>query len=270
MPTVGSLFSSSGILFAYGVGSIATILVFSYAAYWATSIRRALAVRTYRDQALGMSLISLFIAMLFLFLVLFATTSQALFFAAWQLSITATIIAVFYWADASILAARHSDPLLRDTLYWRRVRMPLWASLVVVLSIGLVLTLESSTPGSGITLGGLGLALDAFVGAVILPIASRRSRDFVLKRHLKWFALFIAFVFLSVFLPFGPPGTYENAAVSFPLVVLGGYFIYRSAKSLVPLNRISLTELTSPLSKETSLRPSTSLGHLVKANNFLH
>jgi len=161
-------------------------------------------------------------------------------------------LSILYWGDASILAARLSDPLLRDTLRWRKVRLAVWAvTLVDVIFLSgasLIPGLLSPQPSSFTVLAFfvffLPLWLPGICGGVFLPLAARRSGDVRLRRHLEWFGISAAF-FLGI--AFGAPLTGGEGGTSYlqTLVLLigfsgGGYALYRGAKSLAPLNRIDL------------------------------
>jgi hypothetical protein len=82
-------------------------------------------------------------------------------------------------------------------------------------------------------------------GAVILPVAAKRSKDTTLHKHLRWFFVFAIFTvgLVIVARDFGPsPGiagtTYAQQLVTLIAILVGGYALYRSAKSLVPLNKL--------------------------------
>jgi hypothetical protein len=227
------------------VGFLAVALMNGYAAYWALGIRRALAVRLYRNQALGIGLVSLgFVGVVFgstfAYQSAFAEVKDAL-----QLLV---FIIMFYWIDASIRAGRRSDPLLRDTFHWKLVRLPLW-----VLIIGFYLALIFSAylfPELVNAISVPTILLVFFIpvlsGALILPVVARRSKDFTLRRHLQWFALLaVAYLVLliGIFTIF-PAQTGLSPYIGWADLwfFVGGYFLYRSAKSLVPLNRISKLE----------------------------
>ena len=168
-------------------------------------------------------------------------------------------ISGFYAIDASALAARRSDPLLRDTLRWSQLRIILWGITIG----GVVLNLSSAmyflfTTGN-IPVGGLSstriLAIiqtiytiapyfvTTLAGALLLPIIVRRSGDMTLRTHLWWFELFAIFVlvfYLLIPVLLGDP--LQILSVQFAGLLAGAYFLYRSAKSLVPLNRLSLSD----------------------------
>ncbi|MDA4127861.1 MAG: hypothetical protein OK422_00115 [Thaumarchaeota archaeon] len=161
------------------------------------------------------------------------------------------ILTTFYFIDSSVLAAKRSDPLLRDSCHWTRLRLLLWpvlAGLVVVSGV------ESITVPSPSLVEFLLIGSPYFVGLgaglVALPVAALRSRDATLRGHFKWFGTFAVFLLLFVIVSAPEPpinfGTnsftpfvilYFEAA--FVTMLVAGYSLYRSAKSLAPLNRLS-------------------------------
>jgi hypothetical protein len=229
-----------------------SLSVYIYPLYWALDIRRALAVHLYRNQALGIGLVSIS-------------------FMAAEIDPTGTaygiaVIVAFYWIDASVIAGRRTDPLLRDTLHWSRLRYGLWALLVISYVpefVNIVLTRNPYYTPSNSVFGALAVAgflVAPVSGIVVLPLVAKRSRDPAFRRHVAWFGLSVAMPFAGIII-----GSVHDfyALQYFVSFALQGFFMYKSARSLVPLNKISLIELTSPLSKETSFRPVTSLGNFL-------
>jgi hypothetical protein len=233
-----------GVVFA-----LASQAIFLYAAYWALTIRRALAVRIYRNQALGVGLISLTWIIVF---INYVVVSVLLGYVAY------TVVDVLVWAnflyfiDASVLDGRQSDPLLRDTLHWRSIRRWVWGIFVAsaLVSIPATAYYVGVTGGDFSTLSPLLTNflltpyswLVGLIGLVALPITAARSKDPLLRRQLVWFSGFIVAV-AAVGLG-NIVSASEFAASSLPAFLLfgfllaGGYCLYKSAKSLVPLNRL--------------------------------
>ena len=202
-------------------------LAFLYPAYWALVIREALTLRLYRNQALGMGLLGAWVAIVFL---------RPL-----EVILSLSVL-LFYWIDASILAARRSDPLLRDTLRWSKLRWVFWILVVGLLVPEMVdIVISGNFFGNTLTKDIFGTLVKIpfgliFVsGAPLLVLVSRRSGDITLKTHMKWFGYFVLAILAA--------GLSQNAGqltVTFVLFVAGAYFLYRSARSLAPLNRLKL------------------------------
>jgi hypothetical protein len=231
--------SVSDLIFVVGYGSIA--LIFAFAAYWAFSIRRVLAVGIYRRQALGIGLVALILALL-----LISGISLAYVGATGQISSLLLIFAfgaMFYWIDASVLAVRRTDPLLRYTFHWKQLRIAFWS--LDVAALGSIVAIEIASGGNP---GGqaadivfnLPFYITVLSGVILLPMVASRSKDTILRRHLVWFALFAGTlaVFLSV-ASFLLTVYGEELFTSILGLYLGAYCLYRSSKSLVPLNRIA-------------------------------
>jgi len=222
---------------------------FAYAAYWAFSIRRALTVRVYRSHALGVGLVSLGWILIFFDYVIVSHSSYVLFTA-----VDALVSgAFFYFIDAAVLDGRTSDPLLRDTLHWRRIRRWVWTIFAIasVVSIYIAGYYSVQTGGTWLTGGNpslvplwvsfVGVSLHVFVvmitGLVALPITIIRSKDPLLRRQLGWFAGFAATLVVVGTVPtlFGLAST--STAYALPEFV--GQFtaaicLYKSATSLIP------------------------------------
>jgi hypothetical protein len=223
-PSVASPGIGPSILF-FGI----SIFPFVYPAYWAFDIRKALRVRLYRSQALGIGLVCIsYVA------------------GAWDSTGTAYglfILVVFYWIDASFRAARRSDPLLRDSLYWTKLRIPFWilnGGIIIGGTIAILLGYSIFVPTSS-SLGGALVSVPFFIvaasGVALGTVVAGRSGDWNLRKHLAWFALFIFTQFASI-------GVAQVNSLSGFVYFLGfefaGFFLYKSARSLVQFNRISL------------------------------
>ena len=247
---------------------VMSVPVFAYAAYWAFGIRHALAVRLYRRQALGIGVLVIAMwATILAFVLVPNATSPLLSFA--QISAFSFLfIVLFYWIDASALAARRSDPLLRDTLRWSRVRIPLWAVLLVgtLLPIAILVYVQGTGSPALIqamnagTLGGpiFSLFLNDVIfnlpvvvpvcGIVLLPAMAVRSKwDRSLRLHFAWFVPVAVAVLLIFFGPVaGTPNGLLSLLMTAPLLIFAGYSLYRSAKALVPLNRMATPSADPP------------------------
>jgi hypothetical protein len=224
--------------------------IFFYAAYWAFSIRHALTIHLYRRQAFGVGVIVLALWTTVgiygafqgvVSLQIFSVVSNLIWYFTW--------LTIFYWVDASVLASRRSDPLLRDTLYWSKLRVPLWT--VDLIAVGITFSVIGYAEVAGnvpllnqLAYGnldnpilsffyGLPVILGLVCGVVFLSASAVRSKwDRTLRKHYAWFALFLLLT-LGILGPLSLLGP-----ISF---LFAGFALYRSAKSLVPLNRVSLS-----------------------------
>jgi hypothetical protein len=224
-----------------GVG---TFVLFLYPAIWAFSIRRALAIRLYRNQALGTGLFCVGLLLSTL------STGGSSPNGAGAFTLTLFLLFIFYLIDTSALAGRRSDPLLRDTLRWSRIRLPVWVivlalivpELVDMVNTGTYSTWTSDFLGFVVLFGYL---LIPGVGLSLQPLVSGRSKDAVLKKHLAWLGIVILATFATPIV-----GRLLLASLSGGGYAIGlafaGFFLYKSARSLVPLNRISAQDLQAP------------------------
>jgi hypothetical protein len=237
---------------------LASIPIYSYAGFWAFSIRHALAVRLYRRQAFGIGFVVLALYSTFaIFDLVPSTASLQVSSGLTNSSFYFLFFVMFYWLDTSVLATRRSDPLLRDTLHWSKIRIPLWTANGITWGTVLFLLGYSEIAGNVSILNQLNTGnINNFVlgieynfpiavlicGVIILPALAVRSKwDRTLQRHFLWFAPTYAGLLFLFFLSSSLPTGFVSSVMTVVVFVAMGYTLYRSAKSLVPLNRISLS-----------------------------
>jgi len=225
---------------------------FAYAAYWAFNIRRGLAVRIYRNHALGVGLVSLGWILIFFDFVLVSSFNFVIFVVI-QVLVSAMF---FFFIDTAVLDGRMSDPLLRDTIHWWRIRQWVWAIFAAasVASIYIGAYYEGLT-GANLSVlpfwvsfigAFLEVAVVLIVGIIALPITAARSRDPFLRKQLAWLAGFVAFLVAGSPVPTSP----AYAPLVFALQFAMAFCLYKSARSLVPLNRLSTLDQQPPESPE--------------------
>ena len=123
---------------------------YMYVLYVALKVRQSLAVGQYRRHALGIGIVA----------IVFVADQVSNFFPAlntgiWNYLGLATFAAfalgLLYWVDSSVLAARRSDPLYRDTFHWSKLRWVAWGASVAafVFVIGTSLALPPPHLHSG-------------------------------------------------------------------------------------------------------------------------
>jgi hypothetical protein len=224
-----------------------------YAGYWALTIRKALVGRIYRNQALWLGAFCIPFAVAgFITYTNSQTISEAI-----GVFFLVLVLTVFAWVDSTIPVARRSDPLLRNIIHWEKVRIVIWAAL-----LGLAATLlyysfaVNFTVNSPMVLNALLLAyitLPFAIGGPAILIGARRSRDAVLRGSLRWFGMFLLILLLSILVNtivlqgiFGV-GSYD-LYYSYPalpaavVVNLAAFSLYKSARSLAPTNKLSLSD----------------------------
>ena len=223
----------------------AAAAIFAYAAYWAFDIRRALVGRIYRSQVLWLGVVSM---VLFAAVVPTPTTNSVTIIILSNLPVIALALVLFAFVDSTVPVARRSDPLLRNILHWGRVRFAAWTALALVEIYGAYGEITSSNTGSTVVLG---LLLLTVIGAPPMLIGARRSTSPNLRGTLKWFGLgllatlglplvTIAEVLVGVPSTVGP---LAYAQIPYNAVaMLFGYAMYRSVRSLAPINRLQANE----------------------------
>jgi len=245
---------SGGIIAAVIVAQIVPAAVCLYGAYWAFSIRKALAGKKYRRHAFLLGVLSVLVGM-----VGFITYStNQLVSDLFAVYYSVLFIFTFAFIDSAVPLARRSDPLLRSVLGWDKLRVALWvdtAALVAVLVIPVSLTgNQPLVPNasqlvnafSNILWPIFAITLFAASGAALV-IGARRSRDPFFQGSLKWLGLcliawmavfavdsllFIAFPSVSTF-----DFYYSYYALPYGiLTIIAAYFLYRCARSLAPIS----------------------------------
>jgi hypothetical protein len=240
------------------------LLLLGYAAYRALQIRGALAIGLYRRQALWTSAVAIFLEFIlfldYLYFFFIPYNTVADFVVSFLQGMS--ILAIFAWIDTSTLIARRSDPLLRDSIHWSRLRKPFWVLLPVdyaialLISISFVLSggsLAAPSPPAELLLLTVFLIIPFVLGAILLPLSSMRSGDFVLKRHLRWFGLLVVLVLMfgllygSVLASGGGIGFLDLSKVllgqaylnftQYGILVIAGIVLVKTAGSLAPVNR---------------------------------
>lgn len=234
-----------------------TVLIIGYAGYWALDIRQALRTPLYKNHALALAVVAAAFGVLDAEAAL--VDSSILVVPTIFLTLFTTFIFMFYFIDSAMLSARRADPLLRDTARWTMLRKPLWIGMIVTIAFAIGSSVAGYSGYGGIFL--VPFILVAISGGAFLPRATRRSKDMSFNRHLKWFGIFavLVIVWLIAVLfgtfqamnpvtlfnsPLTPTGSYVLDLADTLGLVGAGYCLYKSAKSLAPLNRIE-TEISA-------------------------
>jgi len=222
------------------VGFAVPFALLAYVIYWALEIRHALFVRLYRNQALGVGLVALAVLFYEYGPVPFSFFPTAIASGVGFIGVYFGVLLIFYWLDVSLRAARRSDPLLRDSLNWSKARKILWPliiGIVIILAVWNILDLGE------VILFIVPPLIVIVSGAVYIPVVARRSRDPILRKHFIWFGVFFLGFFLASFGELGNfPFDFGGDLLVVGGLLLSGYFLYRSVRSLVPLNRISVDQ----------------------------
>jgi hypothetical protein len=233
------------VLNLFGITLVSTVL--GYTTFWALSIRKVLAIRAYRHQALGIALISLTLALD----LISNTVSAYLIYNDPGAAIGqggfgfffVFLVVLFYWIDSSVVAAKRSDPLGRDFLHWSKLRVIFWigtlptAILVTSFDIYSLVSMggrvTGGPPGWAVFLLIPGIFIPPITGIVLLPFVRRRTPDPTLKKHLKWFGLF-ALAYLILTFPGNQPDVVMALFYTYLGSIISAYCLYRSVLSLTP------------------------------------
>jgi len=246
--------------------SVGVIAGFGYVAYLALALRATLGFGLYRKQAVGLALVALTILGGYLGNYAYYYPTYLLLSFLGGLLFYAQAFVLLYWVDSSILAARRTDPLVRDVLGWSRVRPFAWTVAVATAVVTLLTLLwyhlvypNGGAPAAVDTIASLlsglfplPIYIAAAAGVLVLPIAARRSKDATLRTHLLWFFVFVV---IQLALP-GGIGTFLLDPVTAQLVagialLLGFYPLYLSAKRLIPLYKFSMDEASGSVEPVT-------------------
>ena len=247
--TLVGYFMLLGLNLSLTVAAITVLLVqaiaYCYDAYWAFGIVRALVTRACRRQARWLGALAVYFAGFWL---LIALIDPRYPYGSGPLCSVLDFyndfgyLAIFAWMDATVRLTRLSDPLLRQPLASEKLRLILWP--LVLLGLGYFVAegrslffsdLFSTLPYPAIV-----------IGALALLVGTRRTKDLILRRHLRWlgFATFLL-VLVEIFghfsstLGFLPASSSAYLAVIDGILILfGGFPLFKSSKSLAPLNRI--------------------------------
>ncbi len=228
-------------------------LIAVYGAFWAFSIRGALASRFYRNQALLLGAMCLVYGS-----TNFLTYSNsATIETAFDIYYGFLFVGLFAFIDSTIRVARRSDPLLRSILRWEKLRIALWCGIgvIAITNVFPVFGLSYANAVAGTLPGGLVwsiiISFIFVVGGAGVLIGARRSRDPVLRRSLKWLGVAIVLLFptISATIVLGALGVstfdqfYSFAALpGGAIAILLAYALYRSARSLAPITRLPAIE----------------------------
>jgi hypothetical protein len=220
-----------------------------YAAFWTFTIRRALKGRVYRNHALWLGAVCI-VWEVGLPLNGLSSSSEIVDLAL-NISLAFELAFVFAFVDSTVPVVRRSDPLLRGILHWEKARFVLWGDLVLA-AIYLVIAVVAPSSENSDLGGAIGFPLfllPFIVGAPVLLIGARRSKDRVLRGSLKWFGVLLlsflfnallSFIEMFIFNVSQYNSTFSYPALVFaPAAILGAYALYRSARSLAPMNRLS-------------------------------
>ena len=173
----------------------------------------------------------------------------------------AVFIFLFAFIDSTIPLARRSDPMLRPILGWDRLRIGLWGCAILLAGLNLFPAFGpalanspfSSSSSLGFILENIAWPIVAGIlfglSGVALVVGARRSKDMMLRENLKWLGLVLVVIVLifvvdtsfSFLIPGETEFQFYYSYYALPaglLTILATAFMYKAARSLVPLSRV--------------------------------
>jgi len=228
------------------IGSILVLAILAYTAYRVLAIRRESSGGPYRNQALGIGLVSAALAVYFLEHLVYSyvptsNTTEAFFGPPGLPTFILILLLLFYVVDSFVLTVRRSDPLLRDNFHWRRVRLVLWP---LIVCSGVLVSVENfvfqmwegyapGTPPWWVPAVFVSMLGSSVVNAIMSPLAWWRTKDPILRRQIVWFGPFVILFWLGqLWFSYSPRGSVEGLFVFYALFLASGYCLLRSAGSL--------------------------------------
>ncbi len=243
--------ADSYLLWLNVVGYLIAAAILLYGGYWAFAIRRALFVRAYRSQAFWIGFFSLYLIPHgpSVDSVLASFNSPILYFAN-ELYYIFLAVLLFRLIDVDVGLSRRSDPFLRRTLHWKRLRLIIWGimtfSIVSLIILGIAGIFGPSAPTSTVIPLQASVHLSFLVSGIpALFLGARRSRDEIFRTSLKWFGLFFLVLLANVMVYFVTSSGLVSISQELVNTTSGYLFapaafcLYRSVKSLVPMDRLS-------------------------------
>ncbi len=240
--------------------------LFTYSAYRAIVVRRALFVRLYRNQALWVGSYGVYWALIFLGLgsleVLYdenpsfvtGTNLPAyLLFAGLYIG----LVLGFLWIDATMMVARRSDPLLRDTLRWTRMRLVLWGVIAVGIFVGLgYIGPQAVTAAGGNPLlelvefyqgNSVVFAIIGVTSFIALIMAGSRTKDIIFRKQVIALGVYVAVLlaqgltsFVYTYFSSGALNETFGLLVSAPVTLINTLSLIRTSRVLAPTARLTL------------------------------
>lgn len=236
------VFIASILLFALG-GIV--VALYAYGAIWAFRIQKALMSPLFKNRAQWVGVIALFFAVLVSSNLLIRFFAPANFYLSLieYCIVDAAGIVTLVWVDTTIKLARRADPLNRNTFKWKQVRIIVWVftflttvgSLASVVFLRINFFTSPGGAGGAFVAGPFGWVL---LGFIALVLSYRRSKDPVLREHLKWFGLFLFLLFIVDTVLSRELAAFRIAGEV--LLAIDAYFLYRGARSLAPFSRVPL------------------------------
>ena len=162
----------------------------------------------------------------------------------------AAFIAIFAFADSTVLVTIQSDFFHRNTLRWTHARRPAWVAILACAAIDAAL--GGFTPFFAVFL--VVVAISGSYAAAALIVGARRTQDKTLKSHVRLLGWVLVVLLPSVFLSIFASSDAANL-ISEAGFVVGFYVFYRALMSLTPLGHVEKHATTIPQPGESGVIP---------------
>ena len=235
----------------FGIIAVVNVAMFGYVAFRALRIRNALLVPLYRNQSLWIGAVASYWVIVYVPLVtnpLQANASVSYFLFFWLLAGNVFFLA-FY--DTQVRVARDSDPLERDILGWRYLRLALLA-IVAVGALWAIVAIVPAVSATGLPPIGQLILFTAGISPIYIPmsivpatailIGSKRSGNPVTKRQLRWsgittslffLLIIVVIIFVSLWGGTVPLATPPGLLIAEVIISVLAFSMYKISKSLV-------------------------------------
>jgi hypothetical protein len=227
------------------VGGIA-LLSFAYSSFWSFSIRKALYGKIYRQRALWTGSFAAYSALEIALIVYFPYVTGLLAVdIVWLVLGSAILFILIAWISSTVKVVISLDPFHRNLMKWRQSEKLVWlvSGIIVAMNVvpALVLLGYKNYVPSFALLDNVQFALYiAFFIYLIFVVVAYHSMmyDKLLKAYLEYFLYLLMALMLDIALS---PVAFDLGlfigpfALTDSLLILSAFFIYRMAKSLVPV-----------------------------------
>jgi hypothetical protein len=227
------------------VSSLITLLILGFGVLRAVEIRRGLVTKLYRSRAFWAAALMVLLAIAIGVTLIPGGVTSVL----GSVPFFILFMFIFVFVDRNVLTAMETDFFHRNTLLWTGLRKPVYVMFFASLAYGF--PAAATIPSNVSIFSFSSYPLWALVGAlqliVVLPVtygysvaalivASRRTPDKALRKHVSLLGLALAgFTLVVFFSNFSQP--FDIAADIAGLATV--YLLYRSAVSLSPVGRIT-------------------------------
>jgi hypothetical protein len=235
------------ILGAFGIVEIVGGFFYFYGTYLSFSISRALAVPIFRSRALWnglMGLLLLIFSLDYVIGVFEPAISPAVHFTVYFIILPLLFASAFLWIDRTINVMIQLDPLRRDLLSWRSRNFRTIYWIIAALSIIFYFLVQPELLSVLIIFEYLWFATFVFLlGYFAFAIKKGRVRilDAPFRAYANWLLYFFVIAIIVTIVALGYSIATQTLIEPYFPPIVSSFAFYRMARSLVPLNKITLS-----------------------------